>query len=111
ESANAAAKMVDRIVVYPFNSTFSCMAQAFYAMVASEMAQECKSSDAILSHLHDMREKSDAYFIVDDLSHLQRGGRLTSAQAIVGSLLDIKPVLHMPGGQIKPASNNGLSTC
>src|SRR5699024_5970807 len=33
---------------------------------------------------------------------LQRGGRLTSAQAIVGSLLDIKPVLHMPGGQIKP---------
>src|SRR5699024_9457069 len=76
--------------------------QGFYAMVASEMAQEGKSSDAILSHLHDMREKSDAYFIVDDLSHLQRGGRLTSAQAIVGSLLDIKPVLHMPGGQIKP---------
>src|SRR5699024_4785353 len=51
---------------------------------------------------HEMREKSDAYFIVDDLSHLKRGGRLRSAQAIVGSLLDIKPVLHMPGGPIKP---------
>lgn len=102
DSAIAAGKMVEGIEVYPFDSTFSCMAQGFYAMVASEMAQEGKSSDAILSHLHDMREKSDAYFIVDDLSHLQRGGRLTSAQAIVGSLLDIKPVLHMPGGQIKP---------
>src|SRR5699024_2011716 len=94
--------MVEGIEVYPFDSTFSCMAQGFYAMVASEMAQEGKSSDAILSHLHDIREKSDAYFIVDDLSKLQHGGRLLSAQAIVGSLLDIKPVIHMPEGQIKP---------
>src|SRR5699024_2064935 len=90
------------IEVYPFDSTFSCMAQGFYAMVASEMAQEGKSIDAILSHLHDMREKSDAYFIVDDLSHLQRGGRLTSAQAIVVSLLDITSLRHMPGEQMKP---------
>src|SRR5699024_11601186 len=47
-------------------------------------------------------EKSDAYLIEDYLRHMQGGGRLTSAQAIVGRLLDIKPVLHMPGGQIKP---------
>src|SRR5699024_9620567 len=101
DSAIAAGKMVEGIEVYPFDSTFSCMAQGFYAMVASEMAQEGKSSDDILYHLHDMRVKSDAYFTVDDLSHLQRGGRLTSAQVSVRRKLDIKPVLHMPGSQIK----------
>jgi DegV family protein with EDD domain len=32
--------------------------------------------------------------MVDDLSHMQRGGRLSSAQAVIGSLLQVKPLLH-----------------
>src|SRR5699024_5092631 len=50
----------------------------------------------------EMKSNTYAYFMVDDLSHLQRGGRLSSAQALVGSLLHIKPVLHMPEGKIIP---------
>lgn len=102
DAAVAAGKMVEGAEVYPIDSTLSCIAQGFYAIVASEMLKEGKSNQEVLSRLTDMQEKSHAYFIVDDLSHLQRGGRLTSAQAIVGSLLHIKPVLYMPEGQIKP---------
>lgn len=40
--------------------------------------------------------------MVDDLSHLQRGGRLSSAQALIGSLLQVKPLLHFEDKKIVP---------
>ena len=40
--------------------------------------------------------------MVDDLSHLQRGGRLSGAQAFVGSLLKVKPILHFENKLIVP---------
>jgi len=40
--------------------------------------------------------------MVDDLSHLQRGGRLSSAQALIGSLLQVKPLLHFEEKVIVP---------
>ena len=41
-------------------------------------------------------------FTVDSLDHLKRGGRISSAQAFVGGLLNIKPVLHFIDGAIHP---------
>jgi DegV family protein with EDD domain len=49
-----------------------------------------------------MKQTMRAYFMVDDLSHLQRGGRLSSAQAFVGSLLQVKPLLHFVDKKIVP---------
>ncbi len=40
-----------------------------------------------------MREHTGAYLIVDDLKNLQKSGRITRAQAWVGTLLKMKPVL------------------
>jgi DegV family protein with EDD domain len=44
----------------------------------------------------------DAYFIVDDLSHLQRGGRLSATAALIGGLLQVKPILHFQDKVIVP---------
>ena len=41
-------------------------------------------------------------FTVDSLEHLKRGGRISAAQAFVGGLLNIKPVLHFIDGSIHP---------
>ena len=49
-----------------------------------------------------MKKVSKAYFMADDLSHLQRGGRLSGAQALVGSLLQVKPLLHFEDKIIVP---------
>jgi DegV family protein with EDD domain len=49
-----------------------------------------------------MKETSRAYFMVDDLNHLRRGGRLSAAQLVVGNLLKIKPILHVEDGSIVP---------
>lgn len=102
DTAISAGNMIEDAAIYPFDSGLSCMPQGFFAIVAAEMAAEGKSPEDILIHLENMKAKTFAYFMVDDLKHLQRGGRLTGAQKIIGSLLHIKPVLHMPEGAIIP---------
>ena len=49
-----------------------------------------------------MKKTMRAYFMVDDLTHLQRGGRLIRAQALIGGLLQVKPILHFQEKVIVP---------
>ncbi len=102
QAAESAAKMVEGIDVYPFDSKISAMAQGFYVIEAAERAVAGDSPEEIIDYLEYMRTNVEAYFMVDDLSHLQRGGRLSNAQAIIGSLLKIKPILHFEDGMIVP---------
>ncbi|ASK62720.1 fatty acid-binding protein DegV [Virgibacillus phasianinus] len=98
----SAGKMVEGITVYPFDSEISCLPQGFYALEAAKMARENALPGAIIDRLEQMKQNMCAYFMVDDLSHLQRGGRLNGAQVLVGSLLQIKPLLHFVDKQIVP---------
>ncbi|MDX8361190.1 DegV family protein [Cytobacillus sp. IB215316] len=100
--AVSAGEMVENINVYPFDSETSCMLQGFYVIEAAEMAKEGKTPEEIILRLQEMKKSVQAYFMVDDLSHLQRGGRLNSAQALIGSLLQVKPVLHFVNKVIVP---------
>jgi DegV family protein with EDD domain len=100
--AVAASTMVENITVYPFNSEISCMPQGLYAIEAAKMALNGEDADKIMSRLEELKKTARAYFMADDLSHLQRGGRLSSAQAIIGSLLQVKPVLHFKDKVIVP---------
>ena len=79
--------MVETIRSIPFDSELSCMPQGFYAVEAAKMALNGVDADTIMARLEELKKTARAYFMVDDLSHLQRGGRLSSAQAIIGSLL------------------------
>lgn len=94
QSAITAGTMVEGIKVYAFDSEISCMVQGFYTLEAAELASRGEDPEAILARLEELKLSADAYFMVDDLSHLQRGGRLSGAQAFIGSLLQVKPLLH-----------------
>lgn len=102
QGAITAGTMVDGIRVYAFDSEVSAMVQGFYALEAAEMANQGKSGEEIMARLEEVKLSSTAYFMVDDLSHLQRGGRLSSAQAFIGSLLQVKPLLHFEDKMIVP---------
>lgn len=102
QGACTAGNMVEHIKVFPFDSEISCSAQAFYVEEAARMALAGKNPQEILSRLEEMKHSVNAYFMVDDLSHLQRGGRLNSAQAFIGSLLQVKPLLHFENKVIVP---------
>lgn len=102
QAAVSAGNMVEQIKVYAFDSEISTAPQGIYAIEAALMAKENKTPEEIIAHLERLKQTFRAYFMVDDLSHLQRGGRLTGAQALVGSLLRIKPILHFVDGEIEP---------
>jgi DegV family protein with EDD domain len=102
QGAVTASTMVEGIKVFPFDSEMSCMVQGFYALEAAEMASRGESFEVILTRLKELKKTARAYFMVDDLSHLQRGGRLSSAQAFIGSLLQIKPLLYFENRVIVP---------
>lgn len=102
QGALQASQMVDNIKVHVFDSEISCSPQGFFVKKAAKMALENFTSEDILNTLNEMKKTLDAYFIVDDLAHLQRGGRLSAASALVGSLLQVKPILTFENKIIVP---------
>ncbi|WP_163578988.1 DegV family protein [Gracilibacillus saliphilus] len=102
QSIVTAQSMVEGMEIFPFDSEISCMAQGFYVLEAAELAQNGEDAQTIMSRLHEIKESLRAYFMVDDLSHLHRGGRLNGAQALLGSMLQVKPILHFEDTKIVP---------
>lgn len=102
DAAKSAGGMVENIEVFPYDTELSAMPQGFFAIAAAELAAEGKTAEEVISYLDEMKKKTRAYFLVEDLSHLQRGGRLNKGQALIGSILNIKPVLHIVEGLIIP---------
>jgi len=62
---------------------------------AARLAAEGQSVDEILSSVEQMRQQRKLYFLVDTLEYLQKGGRIGKAAAIIGNLLNIKPILSI----------------
>ncbi|MGG3520774.1 DegV family protein [Bacillus pseudomycoides] len=102
QTATTAGQMVEGINVYTYDSEISCEVQGFYVREGARMVSEGKAPEEILARFDEMKQTIDAYFVVDDLHHLQRGGRLNSAQAFIGSLLQVKPVLYFRDKVIIP---------
>lgn len=97
-----AGEMVESIDVYGFDSEIACAVQGYFVIRAAKLAQQGLDAKSILIELEQMRETMSAYFIVHDLAHLQRGGRLSAGAALIGGLLQIKPVLHFENKVIVP---------
>lgn len=66
-----------------------------HVVAAAEAAREGKSKDEIIQLVDRMRKEMKLYFLVDTLEYLQKGGRIGKAAALLGSLLNIKPILSM----------------
>jgi len=60
---------------------------------AVELQKEGKSATEATSALNAFAPKIQHWFMVDDLNHLKRGGRVSAASALIGGLLKIKPIL------------------
>lgn len=72
---------------------------------AYEMLKQGKSKDEIVNWINNNILKINHYFTVNDLYHLKRGGRVSSTSALIGTILDIKPILHVNAeGKLIPLS-------
>src|SRR5699024_2704327 len=102
EASKTAGQMVENVEVYSVDAAITTMPQGFLVMEAGEMIQQGMTPESIVTRLNQLSENMRAYFMVADLGHLQRGGRLSGAQKLIGSLLNIKPVLYITEGEIRP---------
>ncbi|GGH76672.1 DegV family protein with EDD domain [Pullulanibacillus pueri] len=103
QTAHTAAGMVEGINIHIFDSEIASFPEGLYVIEAGQMISEGKSVDEILERLKAMSSRGlRAYFMVDDLNHLHRGGRLSGAQAFIGSLLKMKPILIFSDNSIIP---------
>ncbi|HBC97019.1 MAG TPA: fatty acid-binding protein DegV [Clostridium sp.] len=74
--------------------------------VAHKMAEEGKSKDEIVNWLEKNKLKVNYWFMVEDLKHLKKGGRISSSKAVIGTLLDVKPIIYIcSDGTLKNVAN------
>ncbi len=78
------------------------MALGFSALAAAEAAETGGTVDEAVTAAEKRAGSTAAYFYVDTLDYLRRGGRIGAAQALLGSALAVKPLLQLEGGRIGP---------
>lgn len=76
------------------------MALGFCALAAAEVADAGGTADEAVTAAEKRAAGTSAYFYVDTLEYLRRGGRIGAAQALLGSALAVKPLLQLSGGRI-----------
>lgn len=83
----------NKVVV--IDSLNASMGEGLLVLLAHEQIKLGKSIDEVASYISDMISQIRAYFTVDQLKYLVRGGRLSKISGVVGSLLNIKPILKV----------------
>jgi DegV family protein with EDD domain len=72
-------------------------------MAAQKLKDEGKTLEEVRDWVVENRQRSHAWFSVDDLNYLKKGGRLSGAAAAIGTILDVKPILKLNvDGKIVP---------
>lgn len=103
QSAVLASSMIDpAIQVKAIDSKAASMGIGLVAVAAAEAIQAEKSLDEILEDVQHAIDHLQVYFVVDTLEYLQKNGRIGMASALVGTLLNIKPILTLVDGQVAP---------
>ena len=75
---------------------------ASLVLVADTWAKSGLDADTIVNRLSDWIARGRIYFLVNTLEYLQKGGRIGGAKALLGELLQVKPILTIREGQVEP---------
>ena len=102
ESARQGAEMTDAKRVHVIDSQVVSMSLGLVTLAASTMAASGSDAETIVSKVEGMRADVQTYFSVATLEFLRRGGRIGRASALVGSVLQVKPVLCIRDGLVTP---------
>ncbi|MBU9711317.1 DegV family protein [Evansella tamaricis] len=102
-SAKTAADMTTSEVTV-IDSSFISIALSFQVKEAAKMANDGASAEEIVTRLEKIRKHTSLYIMVDTLEYLVKGGRIGRGQALVGSLLKIKPIASLDDGVYTPVT-------
>jgi len=101
-SAVQGAEMTDAKKVHVIDSQLVSMSLGLITLAATEMAAHGSTATSIAERVTSMRDNVQTYFSVATLEFLRRGGRIGRASAMLGSVLQVKPVLCIRDGLVTP---------
>jgi len=105
QSAQMAAKSVQgEIPVRTVDSLSVTMGLGMMVKAAAVLAAEGKSIDEVAAAAEALVPRTRVYGALDTLENLKKGGRVGGAQALIGSMLSIKPIIEVRDGQVEPES-------
>ena len=103
ESAQAAARAVaDVVPVTVVDSLSVSLGHGMMAVQGARRAAAGASLDEIFAMAEDMARRTKIFATLDTLEYLKRGGRIGAAQALLGSILSIKPCIEVVDGKVEP---------
>ncbi|MEI5907298.1 DegV family protein [Bacillus spongiae] len=102
-SAQSAADMSNSNVTV-IDSLFISKGLAFQVMEAADMSKEGKDVEGIVNRLAEVRAATKLFVVVDTLDNLVKGGRIGKGKALLGSLLNIKPIASLEGAEYTPVT-------
>jgi len=98
-SANIAKDMISdenkEIKIEIIDVLTASLGQGLMVMASVDMREKGKSFDEVVNYLKENRLKLNTYITVDDLNHLKRGGRISKTAALIGIMLQVKPILTL----------------
>ena len=103
-SAVTAADTFDAAPVRVVDTYSLTLGQGLLAIAAAEDAAAGLGLDDLVAATQDRSDRTRIYGVIGGLEHLQRGGRIGGARAMVGSLLNIKPVIQLKDGEVAEES-------
>ena len=105
QSAQVAAKALDgQIPIEVVDSESASMGIGNLAVYAARRAQSGATVDEIVREVEDRRSRQHVFATLDTLEFLRKGGRIGGAQAMLGSMLSIKPVIEVREGVVEQAA-------
>jgi DegV family protein with EDD domain len=101
-SAQVAKAQLPELDIRIVDSLSVSMGLGFTALVAARAAAAGESPDKVVAAAERVRDGMNLLFTVDTLEYLHRGGRIGGAKWLLGTALNIKPLLHFVDGTIEP---------
>jgi DegV family protein with EDD domain len=88
--------------IHVIDTKCASLGQGLVVLHAAKLAKQGASADEVVNAVKYQSQHMEHIFTVDDLEYLKRGGRISKAQAFVGTLLKVKPLLHVEDGNLVP---------
>lgn len=100
DSALIAKNMIGSDNIQIIDSKSVCLGAFALILEAIKLVEQGRQIDEIVEELEKVKENIVAVAGLDTLKYLEKGGRLSKGQAVVGSLLNIKPILEIKDGKL-----------
>jgi len=98
EAAQMTQRLAPTLPLHVVDSRTAAMAQGFVVLEAARAAEAGATADQVVSRAQEMIPRVHVIATVETLEYLRRGGRIGAASALLGSMLQMKPVIGIPPG-------------